>query len=108
MFFVSPAFAADTVVVAADVAEKPGLLSIMAPLILVFFVFYVLVIRPQNKRIQEHRKTVNELAKGTKVVTGGGVIATVKKLEGDDEIILEIAPGVEVRALRHSIMMVRK
>jgi preprotein translocase subunit YajC len=108
--FITPAFAADaaTDATAAAGAAGPGFLVSIAPLILVFFIFYVLVIRPQNKRIMDHRKMLSELKKGDKVVTGGGVIATVVKLEGDDEVVLKIANDVEITALRHTLMSVRK
>lgn len=109
MFFISPAFAqAATETADAAAPAGPGFLVTMAPLILVFFVFYVLVIRPQNKRLMEHKETINNLKKGDKVVTGGGLIATVKKLSGEEEVVLELADGVEVTALRHTIMMLRK
>lgn len=111
MFFVSPAFAqtaTEAATAAADPAAAPSMLVTMAPLVLVFFVFYVLVIRPQNKRMMEHRKTINELQKGDRVVTGGGIIATVKKVVGDNEILLDIGNGTEVLALRQTIMMTYK
>lgn len=109
MFFISPAFAQTATEAAAEVApEAPNLIVTMAPLILVFLVFYVLVIRPQNKRMMEHRKTINDLQKGDKVVTGGGIVATVKKLVGDNEIMLDIGNGTEVLALRSTIMMIYK
>lgn len=108
MFFISPAFA-ETATSAADAvagteAAGPGFLVTMAPLILVFFVFYVLVIRPQNKRMMEHRKTINDMQKGDRVVTGGGIIATVKKVVNDSEVVLDLG-GTEVTALRQTIMM---
>src|SRR6218665_3522746 len=107
--FISPAFAqtATDAAVGADAAAGPSLLVSMAPLVLIFIVFYFLVIRPQNRRIIEHRKMVNNLAKGDKVVTGGGLHATVKKLSGEEDVVLDIGGGVEVTALRHSLMMVR-
>lgn len=107
--FISPAFA-QTAADAATGAEAagPSLLVSMAPLVLIFIVFYFLVIRPQNRRIIEHRKMVNNLAKGDKVVTGGGIHATVKKLVGEEDVLLDIGGGVEVTALRHSLMMVRE
>ena len=107
--FISPAFAqtATDAAVGADAAAGPSLLVSMAPLVLIFIVFYFLVIRPQNRRIIEHRKMVNNLAKGDKVVTGGGIHATVKKLSGEEDVVLDIGGGVEVTALRHSLMMVR-
>ena len=107
--FISPAMAqaaADAATPAA--ATGPGFLVSVAPLILVFFIFYLLVIRPQNKRIMDHRKMINDLKKGDKVVTGGGVVATVVKLQGDDEVVLQIANDVEITALRHTLMNVRK
>lgn len=108
MFFISPAFAQTATDATAATGAEPSLLVTMAPLVLVFFVFYVLVIRPQNKRIVEHRKTINDLQKGDKVVTGGGIIATVKKLSGDTEIVLDIGGGTEVTVLRQTIMMIYK
>ncbi len=108
MTFISPAFAAEVTDAAAATPEAPSMLVTFAPLVLVFFVFYVLVIRPQNRRFAEHRKSLDALQKGDKVITGGGLVATVKKLQGDDEIVLEIANGVEVTAMRHSITSVRK
>ena len=103
---ISSAFASATEAAAAA-PGSPNILVTMAPLVLIFFVFYLMVIRPQNKRVIEHRKLVSELKKGDKVVTSGGLVATVKKLANDDEVVLEIADGVEVTALRHSIMTVR-
>lgn len=104
---ISSAFASATEAAAATPPDAPGVLVTMAPLILIFFVFYLMVIRPQNKRVIEHRKMVNDLKKGDQVVTGGGFLATVKKIANDNEVVLEIANGVEVTALRHSIMTVR-
>lgn len=106
--FISPAFAQTTAETADAAASQPSLLVSMAPLVLIFIVFYFFVIRPQNKRIVEHRRMVNNLSKGDKVVTGGGLHATVKKLVGDDDVVLDIGNGVEVTALRHSLMMVKE
>lgn len=108
--FISPAFAqtAAETADAAAAAGQPSLLVSMAPLVLIFIVFYFFVIRPQNKRIVEHRRMVNNLAKGDKVVTGGGLHATVKKLVGDEDVLLDIGGGVEVTALRHSLMLVKE
>lgn len=101
---ISPAWAQEA---AGAAAEAPGFIISMLPLIAIFFIFYVMVIRPQNKRIVEHRNMINSLQRGDKVITGGGLLATVKKMQGDDEVILEIADGVEVTAMRHTIMTVR-
>jgi preprotein translocase subunit YajC len=74
------------------------------PLLLVFIVFYFMVIRPQNQRAAEHRKMIANLQKGDKVVTGGGLVATVKKVVSDEEVVLELGEGVQVTALRATIM----
>ncbi|MCK5555968.1 MAG: preprotein translocase subunit YajC [Alphaproteobacteria bacterium] len=79
----------------------------IVPIFLILAVFYFLVIRPQNKRLQEHNSMVNGLQKGDKVVTGGGLIAKVRKMVGSDEVILDLAEGVQVRAMRSTIMMMR-
>lgn len=107
MFFTSPAFAQGAADAATAEAASPGFLVTMAPLILVFFVFYVLVIRPQNKRMMEHRKTISDLQKGDRVVTGGGLVATVKKVISDSEVVLDLG-GTDVTALRQTIMMTYK
>ncbi len=61
------------------------------PLLLIFAVFYMLLIRPQQRRMQEHKKLVSGLKRGDKVLTGGGLIATVIKVTENDEVQLEIA-----------------
>ena len=72
------------------------------PLLLIFVVFYFLLIRPQQKKMKKHRDMVANLQRGDKVITGGGLYATVAKIE-DDAVILEIANGVRVKAARHTI-----
>jgi preprotein translocase subunit YajC len=100
--FISPAFAQEAA--SATAASAPSALGTVLPLLLVLVVFYFLVIRPQSARIQEHRKLIDSLQKGDKVVTGGGLIATVVRIIPEsDEIVLKIADGVEVTALRSTI-----
>jgi preprotein translocase subunit YajC len=101
---ISPAFAET---VASTTAPDGNIFTSLLPILLILAVFFFLVIRPQNKRVQEHRNMVNALQKGDKVVTGGGLIATVKKVVSDDEVLLELAEGVEVLAVRSTIMTVR-
>ena len=105
--FISSAWAQGASTASGAPATFSDFTGPIIPLILIFFVFYVMVIRPQNKRMQEHRVAIDNLQRGDKVVTGGGVLATVKKLHGDEEIELEIAPGVIVTALRSTIMSIR-
>ena len=72
------------------------------PLLLIFVVFYFLLIRPQQKKMKKHRDMVANLQRGDKVITGGGLYASVAKIEAD-AVILEIANGVRVKAARHTI-----
>jgi preprotein translocase subunit YajC len=73
------------------------------PLVLIFVVFYFLLIRPQQKKAKEHRATLEALRRGDKVVTGGGIIGTVVRVDGADEVSVEIAEGVRVRVVRSTI-----
>jgi preprotein translocase subunit YajC len=104
---ISPAYAEALTAAGAQPPGGADLLTSMLPIFLILVVFYFMVIRPQNKRLLEHRAMINNLQKGDKVVTGGGLIATVKKTIGDDEIVLELADGVQVHAVRSTIMAVR-
>ncbi|MDE1152763.1 MAG: preprotein translocase subunit YajC [Micavibrio sp.] len=106
--FITPAWAQDAASAATDAsASGPGIVMTVLPLVGIFCVFYIMVIRPQNKRIIEHRKMINNLAKGDKVITGGGLLATVKKLVNEDDVLLELNAGIEVVAVRNTIMTVR-
>ena len=77
----------------------------MAPLLLIFVVFYFLLIRPQNKRMAEHRALVEAVKKGDKVVTGGGLIGKVTKVD-DGEVEIELGPNVKVRAVKSTLTQV--
>jgi len=83
-------------------AQQPGLLESMAPLILIFVVFYFLLIRPQQKRAKEHKTMVAALAKGDEVTTNGGILGKITEL-GDNYVSVEIAKGVEVKIQRSAI-----
>ena len=76
------------------------------PLILIFGVFYMLLIRPQQKKMKEHKVTLSAIRRGDKVVTGGGIVGTVTKVIDDLEITVEIADGVKVRVQRGLISTV--
>ena len=67
------------------------------PLILIFLVFWILLIRPQQKKIKQHREMVNNLKKGDKIITTGGLLGNIIKVNENKEIILEIADNVEVK-----------
>src|SRR3546814_12961763 len=73
------------------------------PIILICVVFYFLLIRPQQKKAKQHREMVSALRRGDKVVTAGGMIGTVTKIISDTEAQVELAEGVRVRVVRHTI-----
>ncbi len=99
---ISPAFAQD----AAGGMGDSGLLSLL-PLVLIFVVFYFLLIRPQQKKMKAHRNMVEAVRRGDKVVTGGGIMGTVTKVVSDSpEIQVEIADGVRVKVMRHTLQEV--
>lgn len=70
---------------------------------LLFAIFYFILIRPQQKRIKEHETMMKGLKKGTRVVTGGGILGTVSKVDDTDVVQVEIAPGVKVSVAKGSI-----
>ncbi len=78
----------------------------LLPLILIFVVFYFLLIRPQQKRMKEHRNMVQALRRGDRVVTAGGLIGTVTKVVNDNELQVEVAEGVRVRVVRSTVQEV--
>jgi preprotein translocase subunit YajC len=77
-------------------------LGTFLPLILLVVVFYFLLIRPQRKRQQEQLQMQNSLTPGVRVMTTTGMFATVVALENDD-VVLEVAPGVHTKWVKASI-----
>ena len=77
------------------------------PLILIFAIMYFLLIRPQQKKIKEHQAMVEALRRGDQVVTAGGIVGKVSKVRDDGEVEVEIASGVNVRVVKHTITQVR-
>ena len=94
---ISPAYAH-----AAASGGTESLLATMLPMVAIFAIFYFLMIRPQQKKQKEHRAMIDALEKGNEVVTAGGVVGRVSKVE-DQYVTLEIAQGVEIRVQRHAV-----
>jgi preprotein translocase subunit YajC len=89
----------------AQAGGAPGgfdLISLM-PLVLIFVVFYFLLIRPQQKKMKAHREMIGALKRGDKVLTSGGIIGTIVKVEEDGTLLVEIAKDVRVRVARGTI-----
>ena len=99
---ISPAYA-------QDVSGLLGPAVQFLPLVLIFAVFYFLLIRPQQTRQREVKASLAAIRRGDRVVTAGGILATVQRVkEGSDEVEVEIAPTVRVTVLRDTISSVMK
>ncbi|NHX27675.1 preprotein translocase subunit YajC [Escherichia coli] len=83
-----------------------GALTSFAPLLLIFAIMYFLMIRPQQKKMKEHKAMVEALRRGDQVVTAGGLIGKVSKVKDDTEVEVELADGVKVRVVRSTIAQV--
>ena len=80
-----------------------GFLIQIAPLVLIFAVFYFLLIRPQQKKMKDHRTMVESLTKGDKIVTAGGLLGTIAKIEDDRIASVEISDNIKVKVVRSTI-----
>ena len=70
------------------------------PLILIFIIFYFFLIRPQQKKVKEHKAMVEGLKKGDKIVTSGGITGTISRIIDNDKVEVEIADNVTVEVVR--------
>ena len=70
------------------------------PLILIFVIFYFFLIRPQQRKVKEHKAMVESLKRGDKVVTSGGITGTVERLIDNDKVEVEIAENVKVEIVK--------
>ncbi|MGB3738330.1 MAG: preprotein translocase subunit YajC [Pontixanthobacter sp.] len=91
----------DVLAAAAPVSGQPGWTGII-PFILMGLIFWFLIIRPQMKRQKEHREKIGALKKGDKVVTAGGLIGRIVRID-DDYADIELGQGVKVKAVRSTI-----
>jgi len=82
---------------------EPSFLVSLLPLILIFVVFWFLLIRPQQRRMREHREMVQATKKGDKIVTSGGIYGTVARVVDDNALEVEIAPNVKVKLARGTV-----
>ncbi len=80
-----------------------GALNALFPIILIFVVFYFLLIRPQQRKVKQHREMLGMVKRGDRVLTGGGIIGTVTRVKDNDELVLEIADGVKVSVMRGTL-----
>ncbi|WP_339045951.1 preprotein translocase subunit YajC [Candidatus Mesenet endosymbiont of Agriotes lineatus] len=95
--FYSKAFAAEN-------ASSSSMIAGFVPLILIFIVFYFLIIRPQQKKLKEHNKLLDAIKRGDKIVTSGGIMGVVSKIDtANSTFSVEIAPKVEIKVLKTAI-----
>jgi len=78
------------------------------PLILIFVIFYFFLIRPQQKKIKEHKLMVTSLKRGDEVITSGGIVGKVERILGDDKIDLSISDNVIVQVVQSTIQSMSK
>ena len=100
MLLVSPAYAQTAG--AAGASGSAAFMVQILPLLLIFVVFYFLILRPQSKRMKDHKAKIEAGKKGDQVVTGGGLIGKVAKVE-EGVVEVELAQGVKVRALKSTL-----
>jgi len=104
--FISSAFAQTAAPAAAGNGDLSSFLTGQLPFLVVMFAaMYFLIFRPQMKKQKEHKAMIDALAKGDEVVTGGGILGKVSKIN-DNTVSLEVAAGVEIQIQRVSVVQV--
>ena len=99
--FITPAYAQ-----AAAGGDTNSMLMSLLPFALIFVIMYFLILRPQQKKAKDHAELVKNIRRGDTVVTSGGIIGKVAKVE-DNELQIEIADGVRIKVLRGTISEIR-
>ncbi len=103
--FISQAFA-QTAETTAQVAESglPAGMSLMIQIALIFLILYMMILRPQQKRMKEHQMRLNAIVKGNQVIVSGikGKVTNIK----DDDLTVEVAKGVEITVIRDYVTQV--
>lgn len=113
--FIKPAFAAedtvaitetvtDSAAIAQPPSEKEAMIMNIGMLVVLGVMFYLLLIRPQQKRFKEHSSMLKQLGKGAKVVTQGGLVGVIDKDVSDHEVQVDLGNGVKVTMMRSYII----
>jgi preprotein translocase subunit YajC len=97
---ISPAYA-------QSAAGSSDFLIQLMPILLMFVIFYLLLLRPQQQRVKAHREMVANIRRGDTVVTSGGIIGKVTKVKDDGELEVEIAENTRVRVIKGTVSEVR-
>ena len=78
------------------------------PLILIFVIFYFFLIRPQQKKVKDHKQMVASLKRGDQVVTSGGIIGRIERIIGDDKVDVSISENVTIQVVQSTIQSLVK
>ena len=97
--FISPAYAQAA---GATPSATQFFTTTVMPLLLIFVIFYFLMIRPQQQAMKKHREKIAAVKKGDSVVTGGGLVGKVTRVD-DAQVEIEIATGVKVKAIKATL-----
>ncbi len=100
--FVSPAYAQ-----ALGGGGGAGIVEMLLPFVLIFVIMYFLILRPQRQQAKRREEMLKAIRRGDTVVTNGGIVGKVTKVVDDNELELQIAEGVKVRAIRSLVAEVR-
>jgi preprotein translocase subunit YajC len=100
LMFISPAYA-------QGASGGSDFLLQLVPILLMFVIFYLLLLRPQQQKVKQHREMVANLRRGDTVVTAGGIVGKVTKVRDDNEIEVEIADNTRVRVVKGTVAEVR-
>ena len=73
------------------------------PLILIFVIFYFFLIRPQQKKVKEHKLMVASLKRGDEVITSGGIVGKIERILGNDKVDISIAENVTIQVVQSTI-----
>lgn len=97
-----------TAIQAAEAPLQPqqSLMDMMFMPLIILVVFYFFLIRPQQKKVKDHRALVSNVRRGDQVVTSGGLIGKVAKVS-DDEVLVDLGDNVRVRVVKHTLSDIR-
>ena len=97
--FISDAFAQS----AGALPAQGSMAGTLIQLGLIFLIFYILLIRPQQKKIRQHEAMLSAIKKGDEVVTGGGIYGKVTDASDPFDLVVEIADGVKIKVVRATV-----
>lgn len=100
---VSSTVSADGAQIPYELSAEKMMLDNFLILGILFFIFYFVLIKPQQRRVKQHHELMKSLKKGDKVITSGGIIGSIVKFEGEDIVVVEVSQGVRIRMAKSSI-----